>query len=243
MRPPGFHYSQQFRCGQFLIRGEHHAERGQRDVETALVERQCLGIGHLEFDRQPVAGRTLAPLLQQLGNVVGRGYLRESACGRERGIAVSGRDVENRLGGAHVDGFAKRFADDLQGRTDDAEVAGSPGRLLASLDCGQVGGGRGYRFRVGSADLGAEHGEFSVDQRFGSVCFVARCRGNRVWRRTNCGDYVRPTPVRTSARLDRESGLAACLDRNSAALDRRPGARVASESGQRSPCQRAWNRP
>ena len=38
-----------------------------------------------------------------------------------------------RFAGAHVGRFAEGFADDLQGRADDGEIAAGPGRLLAFL--------------------------------------------------------------------------------------------------------------
>src|SRR5215467_7218314 len=87
-------------------------------------------------------------------NVTGRRS--EAARRGERGVAVAGGDVEDALAGLDVDRLAQALADDLQRGADDRIVAGRPGRLLALLDGGVVGGGSALACHCGCA-----HGGFS----------------------------------------------------------------------------------
>jgi len=123
------------------VGGEHHAERGQRDVERAVGVREGLGVRGLEGDVEPVGLGAPLSLVEKRGNVVGRGHVREAPRGRERGVAVAGRDVEDALAGVDVGRLAERLAHDLEADADLAVVPLVPGRLLAGLD-GRVVDGR-----------------------------------------------------------------------------------------------------
>ena len=152
IRPPGLQHTQHLARRALVIRREHHAEGGQHDVEAAVVERQCLGIGHLKLHGQIFRTRALAPFVQQRRHIVGRGHVGEATCRRKRRVAVAGGDIEHTLAGAHIGGFGERFADDLQRGTDDGEVAAGPGGLLALLDRGEIRHGEiGAAARLSSA--------------------------------------------------------------------------------------------
>ena len=71
------------------------------------------------------------------------GHVAPAARGRERDVAVAGRDIEHLLAGADVEGLAQSFADNLQRGADNGVVAGGPGRLLAGLERDEVDGGVG----------------------------------------------------------------------------------------------------
>ena len=114
--------------------------------KLAIGERQRLGVGLLEFDRQPSASARARAALEQRRHVVGRGDVAPAARGGERGVAVAGGDVEHGLAGTQVERLAKRLADDLQRGADDGVVAGRPGGLLAGLQRGEIGR-RGWRGR------------------------------------------------------------------------------------------------
>src|SRR5262249_109280 len=92
---------------------------------------QTLGLGP-----QPAA-------LEQRGHVVGGRDLAPAPRRGERDIAVAGRDVEHLVAAPEVERLAELFAHDLQRRADHGIVARRPGALLARLDGGEVGGGRG----------------------------------------------------------------------------------------------------
>jgi hypothetical protein len=84
---------------------------------------------------------TRSRALQQRGHVVGGDHVAPATGGRERGIAVTGGDVEHLLTGADVEGvgLAQLFADDLQGGSDDGVVARGPREVLARLERLEVG--------------------------------------------------------------------------------------------------------
>ena len=62
---------EQFLGGLILVRREHHAEGGQDHVEGVGLERQGLGIGRLESDRQAVRFCPRPAALQKCRNIVG----------------------------------------------------------------------------------------------------------------------------------------------------------------------------
>jgi hypothetical protein len=78
--------------------------------------------------------------------------LRETSRRRERRVAVAGRNVEDTLIAAQIDGFAEHLADDLQCRADDRVVAGGPRDLLSRLDGREVDGGGGRHLNVHRSD-------------------------------------------------------------------------------------------
>ena len=73
---------------------------------------------------QPLGRGALAAAIEQRRHVVGRGHVAPAARGRERHVAVAGRDVEHLAAGAKIERLAQLLADDLQGRADDGVVAG-----------------------------------------------------------------------------------------------------------------------
>src|SRR5262249_42725474 len=85
---------------------------------------------------------------------------REAARGRQRGIAVARRDVEDVLAGTDVNRLREELPDNLQRRADDGEVAARPGGLLTLLDCLEVDiAGCSRRF---SGDLRSQSAEFGL---------------------------------------------------------------------------------
>jgi len=81
---------------------------------------------------------TLGSAVEQRRHIVGRRDATAAARGRERRVAVAGRNVEHALVPAQVARFGERFADDLQRRADDGVVAARPCGLLAGLDGGEI---------------------------------------------------------------------------------------------------------
>src|SRR6185295_4998498 len=126
-----------------MVGRKHDAERRERHVERAIRVRQRFGIGYLEPHVEAFGASARGAFVQQLGDVVGGGYVSESVRRGQGRIAVAGRDVEHALAGAHVDCFDQRFADDLQGGADHREVAAGPCGLLLRLDDREI------RCRVG----------------------------------------------------------------------------------------------
>jgi hypothetical protein len=119
--------------------GEHHAEGRNHGVEGAVLERQLLGVRHLEFHLQALRLGPDLPALQQLLDVVGRRDAAKAACEGERCIAIAGGDVEHRRVRPQVHRLGQVLADDLQRRADPGVVARRPGRVLFRLDHGVVG--------------------------------------------------------------------------------------------------------
>lgn len=110
----GAHHADELLRGAAVVGGEHDAEYRGRDVERGVGERQVLGVGDLQIQRQSFRRGAPADRLQQRRDVVGRCHDRKApGCG-ERGVAVSGGDVEHALAGAQVDRLAEALADDLQ---------------------------------------------------------------------------------------------------------------------------------
>ena len=132
-------HAQHLRGRTCVLRRKHGAKSGQHHIETAVREWQRLGIGDLEGNLQSFGVGTRSPLLEQRGNIVGRGDLREATRGGKGGIAVTGRDIEHALARAHVHRLGKRLAHDLQGSADDGEITARPGGLLLRLEGREVG--------------------------------------------------------------------------------------------------------
>ncbi len=88
---------QEFPCRLFLVRREHHTERGEHDVEALGREGQALRIRRLKRDRQSFGRRTPCGVLQQRFDEVGRHHVRETTSGCEGGVPAACRDVEHPL--------------------------------------------------------------------------------------------------------------------------------------------------
>ena len=87
--------AQQFGGGLVLVRGEHHAEGREHDVELVGLEREFLGVGLHEFDVPAVGRGAGLAALQEIGHVVGRDHVAPAPRGGERGHAIAGGDVEH----------------------------------------------------------------------------------------------------------------------------------------------------
>ena len=146
--PAGAADAQQLAGRARMVGREHHAERRQHDIEGGVRKRQGFRVRLLELDGQAL-GRGAAPsIFEQRGHVVGGRDVAPSACGGQRAVAVAGRNVQHRRSRAQVDRLAKRFADNLQRRADDSEVAGRPRGVLFRLDRVQLGGWGGRAFNA-----------------------------------------------------------------------------------------------
>ena len=106
--------AQQLGRGLVLVGREHHAEGRDHRVEAAVGERQRLGVGLLEFDRQAFGLRARAAALEQSWHIVGRDDVAPAPRRGERDHSVAGGDVEHLAARAQIEGFAKLLADDLQ---------------------------------------------------------------------------------------------------------------------------------
>jgi hypothetical protein len=135
-----------------LIGREHHAEGRDDGVEGSVGERQCLGIGLLEFDGQTFGRRPGATALQQARHIIRGSDVAPAPRGGEARHPVTGGHVEHFPPGPQIESFAELFADDLQGGADDGIVTRRPGSLLPGLHGREVGycGGRTRIDRLGS---------------------------------------------------------------------------------------------
>ena len=189
MRPAGRRDPQQLGRGDVRLRCEHHAERREHDVERPVVEREVLGVGGNELDRQSVGGCPVAGATEQLVDVVRRRDEASSPRRRERGIAVPGGDVEDQFTGANVDGLGQRLAGGLERGTDRRVVARRPRALLARLHGGHVqrGGTDGGHQRLLTPPVGRRtrgrcrrgHGTPGRTRRPRPRCRRARCPARR----------------------------------------------------------------
>jgi hypothetical protein len=131
-----------------LICGEDGAERGQHDVEAVVAERQLLGVGHLGAKRHAVGVSDAPGRLQEVVDEVGGDDVGPPARSGDRGGAVTGTDVEDRLARVDVERLTQQFAVEDAVRADACVVARRPRPLLAGRDglvvtCGRGGSGHG----------------------------------------------------------------------------------------------------
>src|SRR5262249_18970595 len=113
------------------------------DIEAVVAEWQIFGIRDLELDGVALGVGAQPRAVEQRRNVVGRGHSGETPRRRERGVAVSGRDIEHAFARAHIRSLAQGLADDLQGCADYRVIARAPGGLLLRLDGRKIGSARG----------------------------------------------------------------------------------------------------
>lgn len=119
--------------GLFVVRGEHHAEGGEDDVEGAGFEGELFGVGDHELDLGAFGCGSFGGALEQRGDEVRTDDVGSSAGRGEGGVAVAAGDVEHALIRAHVRGLTKGLAHDLQRGTDDREVPRGPDGLHPRL--------------------------------------------------------------------------------------------------------------
>ena len=135
------HDAQQLGRGALLVRREHHAEGREHDVERRVGERELLGVGDLEGDRQPV-GLGAPPCPARAARARSRSRSRRRSGGPRRARRCRCRRRRRgrgrrRAGRPPRTATRRRSAADA----DPAEVARGPGRLLAGLDRLEVEGG------------------------------------------------------------------------------------------------------
>ena len=95
IRPPGADHADQLVGGDLVVRGEHHADAGDRGVELGVGVRQRLRVGDLPAQlRADPLGRLAAGLDQVWGQVAGD-HVRASQGGGDGGVAGAGGDVED----------------------------------------------------------------------------------------------------------------------------------------------------
>ena len=128
-----------------LVGREHRAEHRCHDVEARVAERQRLGIGLDVVGGQALDLGPAARPIEQRGHVVDADDRAAAARGGHRGVAAAGGDVEDGLGRMDVERFDEQLGHEQDLGPDHVVVAARPGRLLACLDGGEVGLGRGLR--------------------------------------------------------------------------------------------------
>ena len=98
-----------------LVRCEH---RRMWKAPRRSFRRRTADLQRRPPERRFRAARRGPALLraQQGADIVGRHHQGEAACGRKRGVAVAGGNIQHPLIAAQVDGFAQALSDDLQVR-------------------------------------------------------------------------------------------------------------------------------
>ena len=142
MRPPGRQTRAEF-VGPGGGPGGRDPVDGEDGVEGGVGEREVLGVSLDELDLE-VLGRGPNPsAFEQCRDVIDADRLAASAGRCQSGIPTSRGHIENSSAGQNVRGLTEVLGlkDDAGG--DDGEIAAGPGALLAPLDCGNVGHGRG----------------------------------------------------------------------------------------------------
>jgi hypothetical protein len=117
---------------------EHRAEHGDDGVEARVIDGQRLGVALDELDVEALGLRPLAAALEERRHVVDAGDMGAEPRRGDRRVAGPGRDVEDAPAGVQVGAVGQVLGSDLDPRGDRVVVPGGPGRLLASLDGGEV---------------------------------------------------------------------------------------------------------
>ena len=128
--------------GRLVVVGaEHHADRGEHDVERLVAVRQRLRVGLGELDDEVLGHGPAAGDLEQLLHVVDAGRDRGPAGSGEGDVAGAGRDVEDVLAGCDA-GMLDEVLGNRHGQGGDlVVVAAAPHLLLLVAKLGVVGGG------------------------------------------------------------------------------------------------------
>ncbi len=122
-----------------LVGCEHRAEHGRDDVEARVGEGQRFRV-RLDVVGDQALGLGPPPRSVEQGrHVVDADDGAAASRGRHRGVAAAGRDVEDAVGRVDVDRFDEELGDEQDLGPDHVVVAARPGRLLASLDGGEIG--------------------------------------------------------------------------------------------------------
>ena len=124
-----------------VVGAEHHADRGQHDVERLVAVRQGFGVGLGELDVEVLGRGPAAGDLEQLRHVVDAGRHRGPTGSGEGDVAGAGRDVEDVLAGCDAGVLDEVLGDRDGQRGDLVVVAAAPDLLLLVAELGVVGGG------------------------------------------------------------------------------------------------------
>ena len=127
----GADHADQLVGGDLVVRGEHHADAGDRGVELGVGVRQRLRVGDLPAQlRRPAAAR-LAAGLDQVGGEVAGDDVGAGQGGGDRGVAGAGGDVE--------DAVTRSDAGELdEDGTERGDHLGGDGRVVAHRPHGGV---------------------------------------------------------------------------------------------------------
>ena len=129
--------------------------------KDVVGERDLLRVAVAKVDGDPLGGGALAAALEERRHVVDAGHAAAETGGGDGGVAAAGRDVENGGARAQVGSVDQPLGDGDDQGCDLGEVAAGPGRLLAGLHSGEIGGGSG-----GHLDL--------LDSRHDRSCAIRR---------------------------------------------------------------------
>ena len=140
----------QFGGGPVLIGGEHDAEGRDHDIEALVGKRQRFGVGLVKRHAKPFRIGAPTGAIQKRRHVICRYNVAPPPCCRQAGIAVARRNVEDLLSGSHVESLAKRFTDDLQGRSDHRIIPDDQAPCWRALSALRSGGS-GIRIGAGAA--------------------------------------------------------------------------------------------
>jgi hypothetical protein len=103
----------EFARGLLVLRGEHHPESRDYNIEARVRKGQGFRVCFLKRYRQALGLGPLAPASEQRADIGRRYDIGKASRRGERYIAIAGRNVEEALVAAQVDGLAERLADDL----------------------------------------------------------------------------------------------------------------------------------
>ena len=141
IRPPGRVDADELPGSLGVVGAEHHADRGQHDVERLVAVRQGLGVGLGELDDEVLGHGPAAGDLEQLRHVVDAGRDRGPTGSGEGDVAGAGRDVEDVLAGCDAGVLDEVLGHRHGQRGDLVVVAAAPDLLLLVAELGVVGGG------------------------------------------------------------------------------------------------------
>ena len=129
--------------GLLVVGREHGSVDRHGCVEGRVLHREVLGVALDELDVDALGGHPDPAVGDELRHVVDAQRRSAGPGGGDGGVAVAAGDVEHPPAGPHVDRVDEHLADDLDLGADHREVAAGPGLLLARLDEGEIGSGRG----------------------------------------------------------------------------------------------------
>ena len=126
-RPAGAADPGQLGRGPAVVGGEHRPVDREHGVEGGVRERKVFRVALDELDVEVFGRGAEAAALEQRRDVVDADGLAAPPCGRDRGVAAAGGDVEDAPPGLEVRGLAQVLGLEDDPRGDDGEVAARPG--------------------------------------------------------------------------------------------------------------------